>query len=205
MLSNIYRPMHHLQSAETTPLSHELEKLVARLPFPQLVEAVQSSTTNPEVDRFLKDGTATVQNWAYRRKVAISLPERTGTLFEQAENYISLTLPNPTNPATQRTYKRIAGLGAANETFLYALKWLDHLQGIVANNQMWWREPLVNLSIDSEIVFEWWYENKKLTVYILGNTAEYVQVWGPDIDDQMQEGPATSSVDLISLWTWLVT
>lgn len=44
------------------------------------------------------------------------------------------------------------------------------------DEQMWWHEPLINLGVDSEIVFEWWYENQKITVYILGNTAEYIKL-----------------------------
>ncbi|MEH2289409.1 hypothetical protein [Nostoc sp.] len=82
---------------------------------------------------------------------------------------------------------------------------MKQLRTIVAANQMWWGEPLVNLSIDSEIVFEWWYGTKKLTVYILGNTAEYIKVWGTDIDNEMEDGTSSSLAELTALWKWLVS
>ena len=98
----------------------------------------------------------------------------------------------------------IGELGADNETYKYAIEWLKQLRTIVAANQMWWGEPLVNLSIDSEIVFEWWHGTNKLTVYILGNTAEYIKVWGTDIDSEMEDGTSSSPAELMALWKWLV-
>ena len=86
-----------------------------------------------------------------------------------------------------------------------APEWLEELRTVATAKKMWWCEPLINLSIDSEIVFEWWYENKKLSVYILGNTAEYIKVWGADIDNEMEDGLATSSAEITNLWKWLVS
>lgn len=194
MPSNAYRSMHHRQSLITTPLSHESEKL-ARLPYTQFVEGIQGLPVN----RFLQDRTSTAQSWAYKVKIETSLPERTGALFDQARK----SLLNPMNLATQQACRKIAELGAANETLLYAQEWLDCLREIAVGNQMWWREPLINLGINSEIVFEWWHENKKLSIYILDNTLEYIQVWGLDIDHEMKEGLVKSSAELASLWEWL--
>lgn len=70
-------------------------------------------------------------------------------------------------------------------------------------NQMWWREPLVNVGIEQEMVFEWWHGAKNLTVYLLYNDAEYIKVWGADMDNEMQEGRAQSLDDLALLWKWL--
>jgi len=104
-----------------------------------------------------------------------------------------------------KTHRRIAELGADNETSKYTIECLKQLHTIVAANQMWWGEPLVNLSFDSEIVFEWWHGSKKLTVYILGNTAEYIKVWGTDIDNEMEDGASSSPAELTALWKWLVS
>ncbi|WP_298914730.1 hypothetical protein [uncultured Nostoc sp.] len=104
-----------------------------------------------------------------------------------------------------KTHTRIAELGADNETYKYAIEWLKQLRTVVAANQMWWGEPLVNLSFDSEIVFEWWHETKKLTIYIPGNTIEYIKVWGTDIDNEMEDGTSSSPAELTALWKWLVS
>jgi len=106
---------------------------------------------------------------------------------------------------TQETYRRMAELGASNETYRYALKWVDQLKEVVSSNQLWWNEPLVNLSMESEIVLEWWHENKKVTIYILCNIAQYIKVWGEDIDDEMEDGFAASSDELTELWKWLIS
>ncbi len=43
---------------------------------------------------------------------------------------------------------------------------------------------------EGEVVFEWWHGNKKLTVYIGDDSAEYVQVWGTDRHSEMSDGDA---------------
>jgi hypothetical protein len=118
-----------------------------------------------------------------------------------------LTVGNWSFPleAIHETHRRIAELGADNETYKYTTEWLQQLRKIVVANQMWWGEPLINLSIDSEIVFEWWHGTKKLTVYILRNTAEYIKVWGTDIDNEMEDGTSSSPTELTALWKWLVS
>lgn len=80
------------------------------------------------------------------------------------------------------------------------MQWLDSLRSLADANQMWWNEPLANVSIHQEIVFEWWHGNRKLTIYFLGHTAEYLKVWGDDIDNEMEGG---SVVECLALWQWL--
>lgn len=62
-----------------------------------------------------------------------------------------------------------------------------------------WREP--HVSLDGEaVILEWWCGAKKLTVYVQERSAEYVKVWGANIQDEMEEGELT---EYLSLWTWL--
>jgi hypothetical protein len=62
----------------------------------------------------------------------------------------------------------------------------------------------VTADADGAVVFEWWYGTKKLTVYVSDKSAEYVKVWGTDINSEMSDGEA-ESVDMCrALWLWLV-
>jgi hypothetical protein len=52
-----------------------------------------------------------------------------------------------------------------------------------------WCRPHISSTEDGEIVFEWWRGNRNLTLYFSDTGAEYIEVWGPDIDNDMRSGP----------------
>lgn len=126
----------------------------------------------------------------------------------QRGRFIGTSTDSPSLSA-QTIHGKIIAFQTASQTdfrtAIWAQKWLEQLRTIATENQLWWHEPLVNISVDAEVVFEWWCEHKKLTVYILEDTAEYIKVWGPDIDNEMQDGLAKSSAELTSLWKWMST
>ena len=194
------------RNLEITALSQIHSKLT-QLPLSQSAEALQSSSVGQNANLIIleTDRTSTVGSWKYQSKIVASSVQRVKAIFEQSDNYAVLELSSWNYSPTYKTHTRIAELGADNETYKYAIEWLKQLRTVVAANQMWWGEPLVNLSFDSEIVFEWWHETKKLTVYILGNTAEYIKVWGTDIDNEMEDGTSSSPAELMALWKWLVS
>ncbi|MEH2122589.1 hypothetical protein [Nostoc sp.] len=194
------------RNSETTALSQIRGKLTL-LPLSQSAEGLQSASVgqNSNLVILATDRTSTVGSWKYRSKIAASSVQRVQAISEQSDNYAVLELSSWSYSPAHKTHGRIAELGSDNETYKYAIEWLKQLRTIVAANQMWWGEPLVNLSFDSEIVFEWWHETKKLTVYILGNTAEYIKVWGTDIDNEMEDGTSSSLAELTALWKWLVS
>ncbi|MEH2596872.1 hypothetical protein V1278_003785 [Bradyrhizobium sp. AZCC 1577] len=66
-----------------------------------------------------------------------------------------------------------------------------------------WSSPHITLSENSEIVFEWWHGNKKITLYFGDGEPEYIKVWGTDIDNEMDSGALTDGWNLTSLWLWL--
>ncbi|MEH2411551.1 hypothetical protein [Nostoc sp.] len=194
------------RNSEITALSQIRGKLT-QLSLSQSAEGLQSVSVgqNANIVILTRDRTSTVGSWKYQSKRVASSVQRVKAVFEQSDNYAVLELSSWSYSPSHKTYRRIAELGADNETYKYAIEWLKQLRTVVAANQMWWGEPLVNLSFDSEIVFEWWHETKKLTVYILGNTAEYIKVWGTDIDNEMEDGTSSSSAELTALWKWLVS
>jgi hypothetical protein len=90
------------------------------------------------------------------------------------------------------------------KTISTAINWIIELRKIVSLRQYWWSEPLVNIA-ESEIIFEWWHNTKKVTIYFSETNAEFIKVWGSDIDNEMEEGIAESSKQIEFLWQWLAS
>ena len=82
----------------------------------------------------------------------------------------------------------------------HALGWVRALYNDMSDLGLSWIEPNVTASADGEVVFEWWSGGKKLTVYVGDGSAEYVQVWGADVDQEMAEGNAESRDARRQLW-----
>ena len=82
----------------------------------------------------------------------------------------------------------------------HAEAWIVKLFGAVEDLGLVWIKPNVTADADGEVVFEWWYGTKKLTVYVSDETVEYVKVWGPSIDSEMLDGDAKDIDVCESLW-----
>jgi hypothetical protein len=199
MLSNKIRGCQ----LETATLS-QIPRKIDQRSLSQSAEGLQSASVGQSINCIASmiDKTSTVGSWKYQPKIGISLLQRTKAIFEQSDNYADPEFLRYLS--SHKTHRRIAELGADNKTYRYTLEWLDRLRTVVADSKMWWNEPLINLSFDSEVVFEWWHGINKLTVYILEDTAEYIKVWGSDIDNEMEDGSATSPAEIMALWKWLV-
>lgn len=63
----------------------------------------------------------------------------------------------------------------------------------------------VAIGADGEPVFEWWRGSKKLTLYVGKDAAEFVKVWGPSVDTEMEDGTISSGLAFAPLWQWLTT
>jgi hypothetical protein len=75
---------------------------------------------------------------------------------------------------------------------------------IAVSMNTWWQKPLVNVDEHTqEIVLEWWHQGKKITIYVEGEKAEYIKVWGPDMDSEMEEGQLNDPQDMLNLWLWI--
>jgi hypothetical protein len=85
-----------------------------------------------------------------------------------------------------------------------ARAWLDELKRETENTTgRPWMRPLIGVSAEQEVSFEWWSSNRKLTIYFGPHGTEYIRVWGEDIDSEMDSGDLTSSDDFRQLWNWL--
>ncbi len=87
------------------------------------------------------------------------------------------------------------------DAILYAVSWVNNFYQLVTGLN--WSSPNVTAGQQGEVVFEWWNDTKKLTVYLSNQNAEYVQVWGPDIYTDMIDGIATSIETCREIWAWL--
>jgi hypothetical protein len=91
------------------------------------------------------------------------------------------------------------------KAIVYADSWIREMYRDALSTGQPWVEPHVTSSAEGEVVFEWWNGRKKLTVYLSGEEASYVKVWGPDIVADMEEGDAAPATPRKQLWTWLTS
>lgn len=83
--------------------------------------------------------------------------------------------------------------------------WLEHLALHILASDYPWFAPHVSDSADGGVMFEWWFGEKKVTVYVWENQVAYIQVWGPDMRHEMCEGVAEPIPRFMSsVWSWLV-
>ena len=84
---------------------------------------------------------------------------------------------------------------------VHAGQWITDLFREVAD--LGWIKPNVTGGPDGGVVFEWWYGQRKLTIYVGEQNVEYLQVWGTDIDAKITDGDIESVSICRSLWMWL--
>lgn len=90
-----------------------------------------------------------------------------------------------------------------HDSIQHAYRWLASLYRDV-NHQLWIR-PNVVADAEGDVVFEWWHNKKKLTVYVSPETIEFIKVEGPDINTDMYDGVSESARDSRILWHWLLS
>lgn len=87
----------------------------------------------------------------------------------------------------------------------HAEQWIVRLFLEVADLGRVWIKANVIADAEGDVVFEWWYGKKKLTVYIGDERADYVKVWGTDIHSEMSDGNAEPISICRSLRLWLTS
>ncbi|RUR71288.1 hypothetical protein EJP67_30010 [Variovorax guangxiensis] len=66
-----------------------------------------------------------------------------------------------------------------------------------------WREPQVSASEDGEVIFEWWSDERKVTLYFAPESMEVVRSWGTNIDTEMDQSSLPSLDAFADVWIWL--
>ncbi len=75
--------------------------------------------------------------------------------------------------------------------------------GAAVASKIGWSDPQVSASERGDIVLEWWSGPHKLTLYFGSSSVEYVRVWGPNIESEMDDGPLKTRDEFEALWRWL--
>ena len=97
-------------------------------------------------------------------------------------------------------WNRYGALPPKPEAIAQAEAWLPQLQSCVEK----WHEPNVTASGIGEVALEWWHGKKKhLTLYLDGETIEYLKSWGNNINTEMMDGEIGSMEEMGALWAWL--
>lgn len=85
-----------------------------------------------------------------------------------------------------------------------AAQWFEELHNDIATLGLIWREPMVSSEPEGNIVFEWWRNSRKLTIYVAPDEIEYIKVWGPSMIHEMEDGFVTAPRERQELWRWLL-
>lgn len=94
-------------------------------------------------------------------------------------------------------------LPAARAAVKRAPAWLAALRSDAEALGAPWIDPNITGSASGEVVFEWWYGPRKLTVYVSQEAIEYVASWGANMLDEMQDGDISAERDRRRIWAWL--
>ncbi len=91
------------------------------------------------------------------------------------------------------------------DSVMYAIIWIIQFFSELEETGLQWGEPIVTGSPEGEVVFEWRNGIKRLIIYMEDHQdAEYLKVWGTDIQSTMLDGEANSANIRRSLWEWLI-
>jgi hypothetical protein len=85
-----------------------------------------------------------------------------------------------------------------------AMLWIEQMYEDALALGEEWHSPHVAADEDGDVMFEWWNEDKALTVYVSENDVRYIKGWGLNIETEMEDGEATTPERRRMLWTWLL-
>lgn len=92
-----------------------------------------------------------------------------------------------------------------HDSIAHARAWILRMYEDVHLAKWPWVDPhVVVVDENGHVVFEWWRDPKKLTAYVTPETIEYVEVRGPNIFEEMDDGSIESSEDRRARWRWLM-
>lgn len=72
-----------------------------------------------------------------------------------------------------------------------------------ARGLQYW-SPFENKTAGGDYLYEWWYGERKLTLYRGDRLVGYVKVWGARVDSEMEDGVCKEVGELVELWKWLL-
>ncbi|MCJ2140259.1 hypothetical protein [Methylobacterium sp. E-066] len=151
----------------------------------------------------------------YRERSALPFLNLQGSYLAGAQSAQSYIVPNVARLQSSHERKRLnvlrsykdnwdgrGSLAASQIAVSLAIWWVVEFNNLATSTRPW-IHPHISLSEDGDVVFEWWLNEKKITIYINEGRALYLKVWGENIDDCMEEGELRRASDFSALWYWL--
>lgn len=84
-----------------------------------------------------------------------------------------------------------------------AKKWGAHIYSSIVNTNYEWRHPFISADEGGDVVFEWWYHDRKLTLDISGGAVAFTEIRDADGDPRITMGDLTRN-DLPAKLRWLI-
>ena len=123
-----------------------------------------------------------IQPWKPKR----DLLERFDVLAQREDNWDGYESKKPTE-----------------STILYAKNLMEEFLNSIVSAGHSWLTPFISSDEDGNVTVEWSGEKRRLHIQIGENEAEYIQVWGVNIDTEMHVD-FLSRDDYLTLWEWLL-
>lgn len=136
------------------------------------------TTANPELAAFWKAIRQSIQ----KRQIL----DRLRVLAQREDNWDGYDAKKPTEL-----------------TLNHAKHLIEELFDFITSTGHLWLTPFISSDEDGYVTVEWSGEKRRLHIQITENEAEYIQVWGVNIDTEMHVD-FLSRDDYLTLWEWLL-
>lgn len=93
-------------------------------------------------------------------------------------------------------------LAPSSATIAIAKAWISEISKTVSSSKPW-MHPHITVSEEGEAVFEWWRNDKKITLYISEYQILAIKVWGDDVERSMEDISLRHASEFSSIWNWL--
>ena len=88
-------------------------------------------------------------------------------------------------------------------TLDHAMDIMEEFFNSITSKGYSWLRPFISSDEDGNVTVEWSEEKRRLHIQIGENEAEYIQVWGVNIDTEMHVDFLNRD-DYLTLWEWLL-
>lgn len=114
----------------------------------------------------------------------------------------------------KKGFDRIAGLTEnwdqagssppSEEALDYAWRLVTSIYHSACRRRMDWVAPHIGVDESSSVILEWWFNERKLTLYVETNgDVSFLKSWGSNIHTQMEDGMVDSIDEFVRLSKWL--
>ena len=85
----------------------------------------------------------------------------------------------------------------------HAQRWIKQMHQHASNPLQPWVKPHVGADGQGDVTLEWWMGERRLTIFITPDAAEYLKSWGVRMFSEMEDGDIRDAEECRALWNWL--